>query len=237
MTVWHVNTWGTVFLDVAPDMRLSAEAARIEAIKASGAVPAECGPEYVNAPARGCFRVVDFHALYPKGTDEWESKPAGFEGRRTVERQDVFGEMLAQAARARRPAPLSPGQIAMGRFFRDLHERHACAGLRCSSVEAMPGGSGGTAAGFMDAVLADRARLDVLRDRLSDAPAPKLRAVRPSKRGSRVSITTRALVEAVCLRQMHLDAVLRAHGWSVYGETRTAARKALALGLEALMGP
>ncbi|MFW2541520.1 hypothetical protein ACN2XU_02680 [Primorskyibacter sp. 2E107] len=235
--VWYGTPLGTVFTVLPPQMRLDAEVARCAAIKAGGAVPVECGDAYADAPARGCFRVVETKAMYPVGSDGYVARPAGYLGRKTIVVQDVFGVMLAQAARAKRAAPLTASQVAMGRFYRDLHERHVSAGLRCTSLEAMPGGQGGTHAGFMDAVLADRQRLDVLRRRLSDGPAPRLRVLRPSRRGARVSISERVLVDMVCLGQRSLDSVLEAHGWAVKGETRKAARAALADGLAALLGP
>ncbi|APZ53732.1 hypothetical protein [Salipiger abyssi] len=237
MSVFYVTAFGTVHTALTADMRFAAEAARIADVKARGAVPQACGPAIPEAPARGCFRVVETFGLYPKGADDWERKPAGHDGRKTMELQDNFGEMLAHAARRRAPAPLSSGQIAMGRFYRDLHERHRSAGLRCSSVETMSGGSSGTAASFMDAVLADRERLDVLRRRIGDGASRHLRVIRPSKRGSRTTISDRALVDMVCLDGLHLDAVLRRHGWSVKGETRKAARMALAEALDRMMGP
>lgn len=235
--VMIVNAAGVVHWDVAGGRaRLASEAARVAEVKARGAVPDACGPEYAEAPARGCFRVVETQALYPAGADGFKARGAGFAGRKTIERQDVFGQMMAQAARGGRAAPLSSAQVAMGRFYRDLHERHACAGLRCSSMEAMPGGGGGSYAGFMDAVLSDRDKLDQLRARIGNGPAPRLRVLRPSARGSRVTIGARALVDGVCLEQLHLDAVLRRHGWSVKGETRKAARAALSEVLEAMLG-
>lgn len=237
MKVFFVTPLGTCHTAPTPSMRLAAEAARIEAVRANGRVPEVCGPEMPEAPARGTFCVVEFQAMYPEGEDGYVMRPSGHQGRKTMQMQDVFGVMLGQAARARRPAPLSPGQIAMGRHYAALVEMHRNAGLRCSSVEAAPGGGGGTFVGYMDSVCDVGRKIATLQRRIGDGPAPRLRVLRPSQRGSRVTITARALVDAVCLESLTLDVVLARHGWSRKGETRQAAREALADCLERMMGP
>lgn len=78
MSIWYVTSFGTVHTVPTAEMRFAAEAGRVAAVKARGAVPECCGSEPRVAPARGCFRVVDFMAPYPKGEDDWELKPAGF---------------------------------------------------------------------------------------------------------------------------------------------------------------
>ena len=60
--------------------------------------------------------------------------------------------------------------------------------------------------------------------------------VRPSARGSRVTITDRAVVDMVCLRDMTLDAVLGAHGWSVCREYRQALLATLVGALDRMQG-
>ena len=49
-----------------------------------------------------------------------------------------------------------------------------------------------------------------------------------SKRGSRVNITDRRLVDMVCLEGKPISAVLQAHGCSVRGQTSGAVRQASA---------
>ncbi len=226
----------TKVIVVAPGgaARLMDEADRLADIKARAQVPEDVGPVPV-APARGAFRVVETTAMYPKGAGDFESRPAGHQGRRTVRLADVFDLMLAQARRAKRPAPLSPSQIAMARHYRDLHERHANAGVRCSSLEAMSGGSGDADA-WIEAVLRDREELARLRRRIGDGSAKGLRVIRPSARGSRRAILDRALVDMVCLEDKPLGAVLLAHGWSAKGEIRAALRSALAGALDRMTG-
>jgi hypothetical protein len=54
-----------------------------------------------------------------------------------------------------------------------------------------------------------------------------VRKIRPSKRGSRVNITDRRLVDMVCLEDKPISAVLRAHGWSVSGSTLSCIKQTL----------
>lgn len=212
--------------------RLQSEAARLAAIKARGVVPDVCGDAIPQAPARGAFRVFEPQALYPDGQGGFAVRSADYRGRSVIQRADVFDVMGAKAARHKKPSPLSPSQVAMGRHYRDLVERHACAGLKCSSIEAIRTGGSGRGGDFMDAVLRDREEIERLRRRIGTGSAMVVRRIRPSQRGSRVSISDRRLVDMVCLEDRALSGVLKAHGWSVYGNTSKAVAKALELALE-----
>ncbi len=130
--------------------RLQSEAARLAAIKARGNVPEICGDAIPEAPARGAFRVFEPEGLYPDGQGGFEAKHAGYRGRSAIQRADVFDIMAAKAARHKKPSPLSPGQVAIGRHYRDLVERHACAGLKCSSIEASRSSGSGRGGDFID---------------------------------------------------------------------------------------
>jgi hypothetical protein len=148
----------------------------------------------------------------------------------------VFDVMAAKAARHNKASPLSAGQVAMGRHYRDLVERHACAGLKCSSIEVIRTGGGGLGGDFMDAVLRDREEIEHLRCRIGTGSAMVVRRIRPSQRGSRGSISDRRLVDMVCLEDRALNDVLKTHGWSVYGETSQAVVKALGQALARMRG-
>ena len=223
---------------VSPDgsARLEAERARIDAVKAAGHVPAECGPAIPEAPARGAFRVFQPHQLYPEGGEGYAAKSAGYRGRSAIQRADAFDVMAARASRHRKPSPMSPGQVQMGRHYRDLVERYESAGIKCSSIESL-GGGGGQGGGFIDAVLRDREEIERLRRRIGHASAMVVRRIRPSQRGSRVSISDRRLVDMVCIEDRGLGDVLRAHGWSVYGDTVKAMTQALGMALDRMAGP
>lgn len=213
-----------------------AEAMRIEAVRAAGRVPPEVGPEIPEAPARGLVGTFDMMRSYPDGADGFVSKPAGFMGRKTLGRADSFDVMAAKAASARKPNPFSPGQVAMGRYYRDLVEKHANAGVKCSSLESLSQGSGGGGS-FIDAVLRDRQRIGILQARIGDRSALVVRRHRPSSRGSRSSIMDRRLVDMVCLEDKTISDVLRAHGWAIKGGLVADVQQALADALDRMMGP
>ena len=216
----------------ARQLRLKAEADRIEAVKARGYVPEVCGDAIPEAPARGAIRVFQPMSLFPEGENDWVARPSGYRGRSAMQRADVFDVMAAKAASNGKPAPFTREQVAAGRYYRDLVERHACAGVRCSSVEALRSGGGGGSGSFIDAVLRDREEIERIRRRIGTGTAMAVRKIRPSKRGSRVNITDRRLVDMVCLEDKPISAVLRAHGWSVRGQTSGAVRQALVEVLE-----
>ncbi|MDR7125512.1 hypothetical protein [Pseudotabrizicola sp. 4114] len=213
------------------------EGARVEVIRQAGMVPPVCGDDIPCAPARGPVRAVDFMAAYPDGQDAYVFKPAGFLGRKTMVRADVFDTMAAQAARKGRAFGLTVSQVAMGRTYRALVERHSAGATRCSSVEAMPSGGRGDSDGFTEARLAASRRIDLLQARVGAGSAMAVRRIRPSVRGSRASIPDRALVDRVCLADEDISAVLRAYGWSVYGDTVQALTAALSAALERMAGP
>lgn len=88
----------------------------------------------------------------------------------------------------------------------------------------------------MDAYLAVGREIDQLRARIGAGAALVLRRVRPSARGSRVTIADRRLVDLVCIGGMTFDAVLQRHGWAIKGEYRAGLRDALAGALDRMQG-
>ena len=205
--------------------------------RALGNVPEGCGPEIPDAPARG--PVVRFmpKTMYPDGEKGFVAKEAGYQGRKALRHADVFDRMASGAAKNGKANPFTPAQIAMGRFYRDLDEKHQSAGLRCSSLEAMSGGSSGGGGEYMDAVLRDRERLAVLRSRIGDGSAMVVRRQRPSTRGSRQGITDRRLVDMVCIEEKAMTEVLVAHGWAKKGTSVKVLVEALCAALERMAGP
>lgn len=221
---------------------LAEEAARVAEVKARGEVPAACGPAITEAPARGAFRVFEPMDLYPAGEDGFEVKPAGYKGRKAMQTADAFDVMAASAVRKKKPSPFTPGQIAMGRHYRDLLERYESAGVRCSSVEAIRSGGSGQGGEFIDAVLRDREEIERLRRRIGDGFAMQVRRVRPSQRNRRKLISDRQLVDAVCIQDRSLSDVLKVFGWVAEGQRAQGAhikvlRKALGDALERMAGP
>lgn len=213
-----------------------AEQARMDEVRSLGFVPDAVGPEIPVAPARGPVRMFESMASYPKGEDGFEMKAAGYMGRKTLQRADSFDLMAAKAARHKKAPPFSPAQVAMGRFYRDLVEKHSCAGVKCSSLESLSQGSSGGGE-FMDAVLRDRQRIDVLRRRIGSGSAMVVRRHRPSDRGSRASIFDRRLVDIICLEDGTISDVLKGHGWSIKADLVTSLQVALGQVLDRMMGP
>jgi len=218
--------------------RLSSEAERLARLRSSSVVPEACGPEIVQvAPARGPVETWIADECVTKADGTQHTQSAMWHGRTGARRSDVFDRM-ARAATAKSSDPiLTPGQVAMGRDYRSLYERHATAGVQCSSLEATAqrGGSSGGGS-FIDAVLADREKLARLRKRVGDGVA--LRKVRPSRRGGvgAAPITDRRLVDMVCLEDASVADVLKAHGWSA-GRNVAKLSVSLSQALERMQGP
>lgn len=215
------------------------ETTRLSIVRASGAVPDACGPAMPHAPARGPLRIFDVLSAYPDGKDGSVLKPAGFQGRKTAQRLDVFGRMEAQSRRKGGTPILSASQIGMGRLYASMVQDHAASGVRASSLEALTGGHGGSREGYTDHRLALADRIGLLQGRIGVGVAMAIRRVRPSDRGdgARRNIADRALVDAVCLDDRDVSDVLRTHGWAVKGDTVKAATTALAAALDRMIGP
>ncbi|MBO9453251.1 hypothetical protein J7426_23520 [Tropicibacter sp. R16_0] len=221
----------------AKDLRALHEPERIADVRSIGFVPDDVGDEVVEAPARGPVRMFEGRAMVRTETGGFASVKTGYAGRKTLQRADSFDVMAAKAARHGRPSPFTPSQIAMGRFYRDLVEKHASAGVKCSSLESLSQRSAGSGSDYMDAVLRDRERIGGLRMRIGSGSAMVVRRNRPSARGSRVTITDRRLVDIVCLEDGTITDVLRAHGWAIKGELVKSLVQALAKALDRMMGP
>lgn len=206
------------------------EARRVSAVKDAGQVPDDCGPAR-EAPARGAFRAVETYELLPGGA----RRRGGHKGRRTIHMADSFDVAMAQAKRNDRPEPFTASQIAIGRAYRDLVERFEVSGMRGASLEIMSGN--GDPHAFHDAILRDGKRLRVLQHRIGNGSAMTIRRVRPSKRGTRVGILDRTLVDCFVLQEVSIADILVAHGWSVYSGTTKTARDALRQALDRMIGP
>lgn len=213
------------------------EAMRIAEVRALGSVPPEVGPDIIAAPARGPVRVFEGRAVYPKGEGEFELKPSGFAGRKSLRRADSFDVMTAKAARHKKSAPFSPSQVAIGRHYRDLVERHDAAGVKCASLEGAASRGGGSGGGFIEALLRDRDEIAELQRRIGAGAAMVVRRIRPSSRGSRLTITDRRLVDMVCLDEKTISDVLRGHGWAIKSALIRALNQSLCDALDRMAGP
>lgn len=216
-------------------------AGRLEALKEAASVPAVCGPDIAPAPARGGFVLVQNIELLPVG-DRVEAVHRGFGGRHAIRAADAFDAMLAAAARRKQPAPLTHGQISIGRRYRDLVELLASDGTKLSSLDASCGGP--DARDWMDRRLAFASELEAMRGRLGVGPVMVLRRIRPSQRhrdlapGERAPeiFTRRDLVDAVCLKGLSIKQSLKRFRWTDSGRNCRAAFEALSASLDAMIG-
>ncbi|MCW1934548.1 hypothetical protein [Pararhodobacter zhoushanensis] len=151
---------------------------------------------------------------------------------------DVFDRMESDAIRHDVPFFLTPGQVSAGRRFRDTVEGYS-AGLSprsaLASMQPLSGGGSG-AMSAMDWHLMAGRRYDGAVNAIGHGVSLAVRRVRPSTRGGpdRRSITDRALVDAVALYDLPLEAVLVSHGWAKNGVSTAALKKALSAALERL---
>lgn len=213
-------------------LRLEVERAALARVRAAGAAPDSCGPEILPAPGRGRLVAVPVVSFVPKGANDWREAAGGFDGRDAARAQDGFDAILDAAARAKAAVPLTPGQVAVGRRYRDLVERLDAGGVKCSALDGRAGGGDGV----MDAWLATAREVAILRSRIGNGQALAVRRIRPSARGSRRSISDRALVDMVCLDGASLSTVLRRHGWTKQTPALKALLEALAGALDRMIG-
>lgn len=207
--------------------RDAGEAERIRRVKAAGKVPRVCGPEVIEAPARGPIRLVVPKVVRVTDGGEVERIPVSHEGRKVAKVCDVFDLM---EARTRRKL-FSDVQIDVGRRYASLVERHAKGATKCSSLEASGGGSG--SGEFMDAFLAEGQEIAAMRQAAAyDRDGREIVAFEV-RRGSKVRrIMAGDLVERVCVGQQSLSAVLRSHGWAKTGRDVDALAQALGAALD-----
>lgn len=223
--------------------RLLAEEASLDAMRAAASVPMICGDDIAPSPARGAFRVFEPLKMVPGSVVRQTTD--GHRGRHAIARADVFDtmEQTALAAHMRRHPkapfvpPFSPGQVQAARHYRDLVERHAGGGTRCSSLEAGRGGDG-NGGGFMDTWLTESREIAGLQRRaVAGAPTLVLSPARHQDRdNARRAIRLPELLVAVCLHELTLSAVLKRFGWQPRGAHVRSLREALAEALERMRG-
>ncbi|KEP68407.1 hypothetical protein DL1_11880 [Thioclava dalianensis] len=212
---------------------------RLAAMRGAATPPESCGPMIGAAPARGAFEVFHPVEMIPDAKSEagFRAEEMGYRGRSALRAVDVFDRMIVSARKARKPAPLTPAQISIGRHYRDLCERHDAGGMKLASLEGRQG-SGGRGGDFMDAYLSEGRELDALRRKIGGGVAMQVRRVRPSARGAGArTISDGVLVDAVCLEDQTLSEVLCRFGWSAKtASNRAAVCGALCAALDRMIG-
>lgn len=203
------------------------EGDRIAARAALAAVPAACGSDMPVAPARGAVIEVATSQVVSDGEGGTRVEVAGYRGRSAMRAADALD----------RVAGLTPGQVQAGRDYGALVEAVASGGVKCSSsalLGGIGGGGGESARDFMDLFAAKADRLRRMNAAIGDGVGMPVRRVRPSARGSRVSIPDRGLVNMVCLQNQGLVPVLARYGWTNTGRNIQVIGRALAAVLERL---
>ncbi|MBN8294961.1 hypothetical protein JI664_23520 [Rhodobacter sp. NTK016B] len=201
---------------------------RLQLMKVRAHAPSSCGPEIPVAPARGVTLPYAPQAVRATANG-YEPQHIGFSGRDAARASDVFDVMEQQAQRRGGSAPFTPSQVDAGRRYSAMVERHSSVGLKCVSVEAQDRSQGSGAGSYMDAVLAEG---DAIRRMTTAIGTGFALEVTRNRGGKRRSITTRALVDMVCIEGLTLTEVLKSHAWSVYGDTVNRAQAALASALD-----
>lgn len=219
------------------------EGDRVNLIHERSRVPNACGQNISASPARGAFEVFMPRRVAKGGTRIND----GYGGAMALRELFVLEAMNAVAERdfVRKGGdrtdfePLfDHGQVAIGRHYRDLVERHAAGGAKCSSLEAMAN-SGMSGGGDYTSVLVHIGEeIDLIRKRIGRHSNLVIRQVRPSKRGGAraTAISDLTLVDAVCLGGMTLSAVLEANGWTRRASHIKRARAALVDALDRMQG-
>jgi hypothetical protein len=233
----------------ADEFRALSEVERRDAIISAATAPEICGPDIPVSPARGAFATFQPRRIVPGSAGT--AVPDGYRGhgelrhRSALRSADVFDAMEQEALRRHQKKgddggpftpPLTPGQVTMGRIYRNLVEDHDGKGVKCASLEASSGGGG--SGSFIDTFVAQGIAIERIRARIGLGMAMQVRRIRPSKRGEGQlgNILDRHLVDMVCLGNRSLTDVLRAHGWSVKAPHLAALRTALAGALDRMQG-
>lgn len=212
----------------------------------SGLVPDECSREIPEAPARGPVDPFREVRVMPTA-DGYQVTEVPYRAGCAARVRDVFDVMTEQAARRGGPAPFTLHEVAAARDYRALTERLESAGLRSSMAFATTAGGTGYR-DFMDAYLSDSRRLAAFHAAIGLGLAKDVRRRVPAMvEGQEVGATTvramarrpipvRALVDAVCLADKPVSAVLKAHAWRDTGKNILALRHALRAALERMQG-
>jgi len=219
-----------------PENRIAAEAARLQAAKAACSIPESCGPDIAPSPARGGFVLARQVELLPVGSDKVQAVHRGYGGRDAIQGADTFDKINRSSRRARVAEPITFGQAAIGRRYRALVEMLAADGTKLSSLEASFGSGAGR--DWMDRRMEISAEVEAMQRRIGPGVAMPVRRVRPKERGGIGArpITDRAIVDAVCIRNLIPAQVLALHGWSVKGDHRNAVTAALSAALDRMIG-
>lgn len=212
---------------------LAHDDARVEALRRVSVPPALVSTAVPVAPARGPVVAVPQvrTVMTANGPRPVHDTMDGFHPARA---EDAFDRMTIKSRNRKADgsaALFTVAQVEAGRAYAALYERCASEGLRCTSPEARVQGQAGHL-DWIEGVIARSRRLAAMQAVIGQDVALSPRNARAhADRGRRV-ITTRRLVDAVCVEGMTLAGVLRAHGWTVQTKPAQQLRDALRLALD-----
>ncbi len=205
------------------------EADRLARLRTRALPPASCGPDMPAAPARGPLVAMPRMAMV-RTEDGYDLQHIGHRGRDAARARDAFDLMADQARRAGGHEPFTATQKLAGRAYATLVDRQRGTGIRCGSAETLAGSDANALyRRSVDQILIEAEQVARMQAAIGEDWA--LEVTRKSKR-RREPITVRELVDRVCLGGETIGDVLKAAGWSVYGETRGWAQRALAEALD-----
>lgn len=207
--------------------RIAAQDAAVARLKARAVPPRLVSPEIVAAPARGFVEVQrpSEVVLTPSGP---RVRAASVDGFHPVRAEDALDAMNREGRKAAvgKSELFTPLHLDTARAYATLFERVACAGVRCSSVEAL--GAGGSGSGsFIDALIADHDRLRLMQGAIGEGLVLIPRNAQAHADRPRSAVPVRVLVDRVVLHGKSLSAVLHQCGWGRKAGHRDILRMAL----------
>ncbi|NEX45196.1 hypothetical protein [Pseudotabrizicola algicola] len=217
---------------VAAARALVAAADRRVAEAVRRATPPEAMASAPVAPARGTMQLVP----------NWEVTRGGIK-REAGAHWRVACALVSMNERARLRAeargvdlvlPFSSSQIAIADDYRAITEWRDGSGLKCASIEAVRGGSGGSGL-FIDTFVERGRWLRRLHARIGTDAALSPRYAM-DRGNARKVIWVRGLVDAVILEGQDLSAILKRHGWQADGKNRNALKSCLCSALDRMQG-
>lgn len=187
------------------------------------------------APARGPMAEVDNWVMMAGGTRRLDGRHMRDLCQLEVMCVQAWQRHQARGIEAEFVPPFTPGQIAVGRAYRDLVEWREGSALKCASLEAGRAGGGGSGL-FIDAFIQQGDWLQTLRNRIGETVVI-LSVRRHMDRGNaRRPIMARAAVDGLLLQGLDLSAILANHRWQLNGKNRKALRLGVADALDRMQG-
>ncbi len=211
---------------------LLAAADHRRAVMLACATPPEAMAAAPVAPARGTMQLVPNFEASRGGI----RREAGSHWRVACALVAMNAQAQARADRRDIAAvlPFTESQIAIADDYRTITEWRDGSGLKCASIEAARGGSGGSGL-FIDSFVERGRWLATLHARIGTGAALSPRYAM-DRDNARTTITQRQLVDAVILHGMDLSMVLKRHRWQADGKNRKVLKLCLCSALDRMQG-